>query len=79
MKVQLIGKQRMSGTSKKTGKPYDNVIAHIIGPGRDVVGKAAEKIWLNSDTHPMDSLQIGATYELDRDSNGYPVAFELVK
>ena len=29
MKVTVIGKERISGVSRKTGKPFDSCVAHV--------------------------------------------------
>lgn len=76
MKVMLVGKSHMSGTAKKTGKPYDFNIAHIVGRSNGVEGQSAEQIMLDPKTYPLDSLAVGKYYHLDRDGRGWVCGFE---
>jgi len=41
MKITVIGKAHLQGTSKKTGNPYNFIQLHYNGPARNVVGLAA--------------------------------------
>lgn len=78
MKIKVIGKANFFGTSKKTGKPYDFNQVHYIGKSRGVQGEAALTLNLASEEYPLDSIQIGATYNVEFDSRGYVVAFDKV-
>ena len=77
MKVTLIGKSYASGKSKKTGKDFAATIAHVSYKKNGVEGAAVESVWLDPSTYPVDSLKIGAAYNLDRDGGGYVVAFDV--
>jgi hypothetical protein len=76
MKVTVIGKTHLSGNSKKTGKPYDSTVAHVTCKKNGVDGLAAESIWLDAKTYPLEAIAIGKTYDCDRDSSGYIIAFD---
>ena len=49
MRIKVIGKARLSGTSKKTGKPYDFVQIHYNGKARGVDGLAAITLSLETE------------------------------
>ena len=66
MNVTVIGKEFVRGTSRKTGKI-----------GCD--GLAAESIWLRPEDVPMDSIEVGKVYTVDRDSRGRIIEFYLAK
>lgn len=78
MKVTVVGKEHMSGTSKKSGKEYSNTIAHITYKKNGLDGLAADTVWLDDKTYPLASIQVGKTYDLDRDGRGFVIGFELV-
>ena len=76
MKVCVIGKEHAEGTSKKTGNPFSNTVVH---KKNRVEGQAVEAIWLDAKTFPLDAIQVGKTYDVDRDNRGYVIDFELVR
>lgn len=78
MKVTLVGKSSVSGTSRKTGNPYNCTVAHITFKKNGVDGVAADAVWLDAASYPASALKVGSTYDIDRDSRGYPIAFDLV-
>lgn len=78
MKIKVIGKAHLSGTAKKTGKPYDFVQVHYNGKARGVDGLAAMTLALNPKEHPLESITVGADYNVDFDNRGYPVEFTPV-
>lgn len=55
MRIKVIGKARLSGTSKKTGKPYDCVQIHYNGKARGVDGLAAITLSLDSRDYPLET------------------------
>lgn len=79
MKIKVIGKARLSGTSKKTGNPYDFVQVHYNGRARGVDGLAAMTLSLDPRDYPLETIQVGADYNVDFDNRGYPVEFSVVK
>ena len=78
MKVKVIGKEKRAGTSRKTGNPFNFTMAHVIYPKTGVEGQSCETVWLPGEQYPLNTIQVGADYNIDRDSNGYLVAFEKV-
>ena len=77
MKVTVIGKEHASGTSKKTGKPFDANVAHVTHKKNGVEGAAVDSVWLDPIAYPLASIQIGKTYDLDRDGRGFVVGFDI--
>lgn len=75
MKVQVIGTTRLTGTSRKTGRPYDNTVVHVAYPRSGVAGMATEVLWLSPTEYPADSITVGGTYDLDRDQRGFVIGF----
>ena len=78
MKVMVVGKESASGTSKKTGKAFAATIAHISFKKAKCEGSAVESVWLDPVEHPMETVIVGKTYNLDRDNRGYVIGFEPV-
>ena len=77
MKVVVIGKEYVSGTSKKTGKPFEANLAYVSYKKMGVEGQAVEAIFLDPNTYPLGAIQVGKTYNVDRDSRGFLVSFDL--
>lgn len=78
MKVTVIGKEVMSGTSKKTGQPYEATIAHVQYKKARVEGYAVEGVWVDSTLCQPYDIEVGASYDLDRDGRGFIISFERV-
>ena len=64
MKIKVIGKQHMEGTSKKTGQPYNFNAIHYNAPARGVEGVAAKTVNLDPSLFPFSDVIIGAEYDL---------------
>ena len=79
MKVRVIGKEHAEGTSKKSGNPFSNTVVHVSYKRNRVEGQAVEAIWLNAKSYPLDSIQVGKTYDVDQDNRGYVIDFELAR
>ena len=79
MKVCVIGKEHAEGTSKKSGNPFSNTVVHVSYRKNHVEGQAVEAIWLDAKSYPLGSIQVGKTYEVDRDNRGYVIDFELAR
>ena len=75
MKVQVIGKKHRQGTSQKSGKPYDCTLVYVTYDGRNVEGQACDSIWLNTSEYPMESIEIGAFYVVERTPKNYVIGF----
>lgn len=78
MKVNVIGKEYVSGTSKKNGKPFEANVVHVSFKKMSVDGAAVDSIWLNPNEYPLSGIQVGKTYNVDRDSRGFLLSFDLV-
>lgn len=78
MKIRVIGKAHLSGTSKRTGKPYDFIQVHYNGPARDVVGLAALTVNLDPAMVSFNSIVVPGDYNVEFDQRGYPVTFEAI-
>ena len=76
MKVNLIGKEYVSGTSKKTGKAFSANIVHVSYRKNGVEGTAVESLWLDPVSYPLDKLEVGKPYDIDRDSRGFVCGFD---
>jgi len=78
MKVNVVGKEYVHGTSKKTGKEFEGNVVHCTHRKQGCEGLVAESIWLNPDDYPLSGIEVGKTYEVDRDQRGYIVEFSKV-
>ena len=78
MKIKVIGKAHLQGTSKKSGKDYNFVQVHYNAPARGVIGEAAQTLMLDPAFYPVDAITVGATYDAQFDNRGYVVAFDYV-
>ncbi len=78
MKVRVIGKAHLKGTSKKTGNPYDFIQIHYVGPARNVVGQAGMTFSLDPSIFRFDSIMVPGEYVVEFDNRGYPVEFAPV-
>lgn len=67
---KIIGVEHMKGTSKKTGRPYDMDILHVMSlsapRNRELVGSEVDKISISRDSgiitkipQPGDIIEIG--------------------
>lgn len=78
MKIKVIGKARLAGTSKKTGKPYDFIQVHYNGLARGVIGEGAMTLSLDPQLVPFDSIIVPHDYTVEFDQRGFPVSFAPV-
>lgn len=76
MKVMVVGKESASGTSRKSGKAFAATIAHVSFKKARCEGQAVESVWLDPVEHPAESIVVGKTYNLDRDSRGFVIGFD---
>ncbi len=79
MKIKVIGKAHLEGTSKRTGNDYNFNQVHYNAPARGVEGVAAKTLSLDPGTFPYGSIQVGGEYNVEFDERGYVIAFEPVK
>ena len=78
MKVTVVGKEYVSGVSKKTGKEFSANVAHVTHKKMGVEGCVVDSIWLDPDQYPLSGIAVGKTYNVDRDSRGFLVDFTLL-
>ena len=78
MKINVIGKAHLQGTSKKSGKPYNFVQVHYNGPARGVEGLAAQTLMLDPALYPVESISVNSTYNVEFDNRGFVVGFDQV-
>lgn len=78
MKIQIEGKARLKGTSRRTGNDYDFVQVHYLGKARGVEGLAAKTLNLDPKDYPLEDIVINGVYDVEFDDRGYVVGFELV-
>ena len=78
MKVKVIGKQHMEGTSKKSGNDYNINIVHFIAKDPQVNGFSANTVTLDGKTYPIESIILDSEYNLDYGPRGFVVGFERV-
>lgn len=81
---KIIGVEHMKGTSRKTGKPYDMDILHVVdlSPVRngEVVGNKVDKITVSRDTGLLvRPPQPGEIYDIGFTRFGYVDYVEKVK
>ena len=60
----VMGKEYASGTSKKTGKPFAATVVHVAFKKNKVEGQAVDSVWLDPVSYPVESIQIGKTFEI---------------
>ena len=77
MKVTVMGKEYVSGTSKRTGKDFAANVVYVTHKKNGVEGVAVDSVWLDPATYPLFDIQVGKVYDLDRDGRGFIVGFEL--
>jgi hypothetical protein len=76
MRITVVGKAHLEGTSKKTGRDYNFNQVHFLGPARGVEGQAAQTISLDPQIVPYPSIEVGAAYNAEFDPRGNCVAFD---
>ena len=76
MKMKVVGKAHLEGTSKKTGRDYNFNQVHFLGPAFGAQGQAAQTISLDPAMVPFDSIEIDALYNVEFDQRGFCVLFE---
>ena len=79
MKAVVLGKEYASGTAKKTGKPFAATVVHVSFKKNKVEGQAVDSVWLDPVSYPVESILVGKTYDIDRDSRGFVVGFDLAR
>ena len=75
MKATVIGKEFVSGYSKKTGRDFASNVVYVTHKKNGIEGQAVDSIWLDPDSYPIKDIQLGKLYDIDRDSRGFIVDF----
>lgn len=78
MKVIVVGKSRRAGTSKK-GKNYDFttlMVEYSMRANDDNDGVQVDRINVSASMMSYALVEVGATYDLDFDCNGYLLGIE---
>lgn len=78
MKVTVVGKSRRAGTSKQ-GKNYDFttlMAEYSMRANDDNDGVQVDRINVSASMMPYALVEVGATYDLDFDRNGYLLGIE---
>ncbi len=78
MKIKVVGKAHLTGTSKKTGNPYDFIQVHYLGHARGVEGSAALTVSLDPSLYPFAQIPVPCEAVIEFDNRGYPVEFTPV-
>lgn len=76
MKIKVIGKAHLKGTSRRTGNAYDFIQVHYNGPAQGAVGLADLTVNLDPANVNFDSITVPGDYNVEFDRRGYPVTFE---
>lgn len=79
MIVKIEGKARRSGTSRKTGNPYDIGFIYFLAPQRGVEGLASFEKLVDPEEINLDKVLVGQHYELEMDLNGSIVGLHPAK
>lgn len=78
MRILVVGKSRRAGTSK-AGKDYDFttlMVEYSMRASDDTSGVQVDRINVSASMMPFALVEVGATYDLDFDRNGYLLGIE---
>lgn len=78
MRILVVGKSRRAGTSK-AGKDYDFttfMCEYDMRANDDNSGVQVDRINVSASMMPFALVEVGATYDLDFDRNGYLLGIE---
>lgn len=78
MRILVVGKRRFAGTSK-AGKDYNFttlMVEYDMRASDDDLGVQVDRINVSASMMPFALLEVGATYDLDFDRNGYLLGIE---
>jgi hypothetical protein len=78
MVVHVVGKRHLSGTSKKTGRAFDNTVLYVTCKQSGVDGFGVDTLWLSPVDYPVESIHLDSDYDVDRDNRGYIIGFYAV-
>lgn len=78
MRIMVVGKSRRAGTSK-AGKDYDFttlMAEYDMRTNDENYGVQVDRINVSASMMPFALVEVGATYDLDFDRNGYLLGIE---
>lgn len=78
MRILVVGKSRRAGISK-SGKDYDFttlMVEYDMRANDDNSGVQVDRINVSANMMPFALVEVGATYDLDFDRNGYLLGIE---
>lgn len=78
MQILVVGKSRRAGTSK-AGKDYDFttlMVEYDMRVNDNNSGVQVDRINVNASMMPFALVEVGATYHLDYDRNGFLLGIE---
>lgn len=76
MIINVIGKRHCSGTSKKSGKPFDFSEVFYIGTQRNIEGQAGLSFTVDTSVLSFPEIVVGADYNAEFGPGGYLVSFK---
>lgn len=76
MIINVIGKRHCSGTSKKSGNPFDFSEVFYLGTQRNIEGQAGLSFTVDSSVLSFPEIVVGADYYAEFGSGGYLVSFK---
>lgn len=76
MIINVIGKRHCSGTSKKTGKPFDFSEVYYICQQRNIEGQAGLSFTVDPSVLPYSEIVVGADYNADFGPGGFLMSFK---
>ena len=76
MIINVIGKRHLSGTSKKSGKPFDFSEVFYIGTQRNIEGQAGLSFTVDPSVLSFPEIVVGADYNAEFGPGGYLVRFK---
>ena len=76
MIINVIGKRHLSGTSKKSGKPFDFSEVFYIGTQRNIEGQAGLSFTVDPSVLSFPEIVVGADYNAEFGPGGYLVSFK---
>lgn len=78
MRILVVGKSHRAGTSK-AGKDYDFttlMVEYDMRANDDNSGVTVDRINVSASMMPFALVEVGATYDVDFDRNGYLLGIE---
>ena len=83
-RYKIVGVEHMVGTSKKTGRPYDMDILHVIAEqaprNKEIIGNLVDKITISRDTGILTKTPApGDIYDIGFNRAGYVDYADLCK